>query len=91
MLKAVGGGAGEGSESVYKPQDFVTEYAATNPGEDIAESFALFILDPKNEAPQRKAEEKVSFFYKHSDLVSFRDEMRRGLVADIVRAKKAQR
>ena len=27
--------------------NFVTDYAATNPGEDIAESFAFFVLQSK--------------------------------------------
>jgi len=41
--------------------EFVSDYAATNPGEDIAESFATFVLKP---APSGDtlADQKVAFF-----------------------------
>jgi hypothetical protein len=29
------------------PESFITDYAATNPGEDIAESFTYFVLNGK--------------------------------------------
>jgi hypothetical protein len=60
------------SEFYEKYQDqFVTEYAATNPGEDIAESWTYFILTPK---PQGStiAEHKVLFFYEYPELVESR-------------------
>lgn len=95
-LAAVGGGAGDNGEaatSLYerKSNAFVTDYAATNPGEDIAESFALFILDLRNPAPQTVAERKVTFFYQFPDLVSFRADMRKALVTGIVRARRESR
>lgn len=53
---------------------FVTDYAATNPGEDIAESWTYFILAPK---PQGStiAEQKVLFFYEYPELVELRQQI----------------
>lgn len=50
---------------------FLTDYAATSPAEDIAESFAFFILSPR---PDRTsiAEEKILFFYEFPELVELR-------------------
>jgi hypothetical protein len=60
------------------PDAFVTDYAATDPSEDFAESFACFVLDP---APAGSAEKdrKIAFFYGYPDLVRDRDYLRRGL------------
>jgi hypothetical protein len=63
------------NEFYEKYQDqFVTSYAATNPGEDIAESWAYFILSPK---PQGStiAEQKILFFYENPELVELRLEI----------------
>jgi hypothetical protein len=92
-LAAVGGGAGENETDLYvrAPDRFVSEYAATNPGEDIAESFALFILDPKPQTTNTVAREKVAFFYAYPALTAFRTEMRTALVTGIVRNKRATR
>jgi hypothetical protein len=54
---------------------FVTEYAATNPGEDIAESFASFVFK-KQSTPHSVAEQKVQFFYAYPELVKMRDNVR---------------
>jgi hypothetical protein len=54
---------------------FVTEYAATNPAEDIAESFTYFVLQEKP-AGDTVAEEKVLFFYDYPELVSVRTHIR---------------
>jgi hypothetical protein len=87
------GGAGENETDLYvrAPDRFVSEYAATNPGEDIAESFALFILDPKPQTTNTVAREKVAFFYAYPALTAFRTEMRTALVTGIVRNKRATR
>lgn len=53
--------------------DFVTDYASTDPAEDIAESFTYFVLcDP----PEGDAvwEQKLNFFYRYPELVQFRAE-----------------
>jgi len=46
---------------IYQDQ-FVTKYAATSPVEDIAESWAFFVLSPKPEMTSI-ANEKIFFFY----------------------------
>lgn len=58
----------------YEDQ-FVTDYAATNPGEDIAESWTHFVI---NERPSGNsiADQKVRFFYDYPELVSLRDQIR---------------
>ncbi|MEM7028760.1 MAG: hypothetical protein AAF629_04140 [Chloroflexota bacterium] len=57
---------------------FVTEYASTNPGEDIAESFTFFVLKDKPDGAII-AEEKVRFFYEFDTLVEMRTQIRRQL------------
>ncbi|MEW9501001.1 hypothetical protein [Jeotgalibacillus marinus] len=51
--------------------EFVTDYAATHPSEDIAESWSYFVLSykPENETV---ADEKISFFYQYPELVELR-------------------
>ena len=53
---------------------FVSEYASTNPVEDIAETWVHFVLAPK---PTRDtvADQKVLFFYEHPELVQLRTEI----------------
>ena len=55
-----------GFYQVYKKQ-FVTSYAATNPDEDFAESFTVFVLTEK---PTKStiADQKILFFYAKSRL-----------------------
>jgi hypothetical protein len=53
---------------------FVTEYAATSPEEDIAESWAFFVLSPKPEL-NSIANEKILFFYEYPELVQLRQEI----------------
>lgn len=62
---------------------FLAEYAATNPAEDIAESFSIFV---EEEQPQdcrvSIAEQKICFFYGFPELVILRSQIRAG-VADL--------
>ncbi|MFC5602718.1 hypothetical protein [Sporosarcina koreensis] len=51
---------------------FISTYATVNPYEDIAESFAHFILTPYNDNPQTVPEKKVNFFYQFPELVEYR-------------------
>jgi hypothetical protein len=53
---------------------FVTDYAVTNPGEDIAESWAVFVTQPKPSG-ETIAEKKVLFFYRFPELVTLRNEI----------------
>ncbi len=63
------------------PDAFVSEYAATNPGEDIAESFAAFVFRKESAQVQTIAEKKMAFFKAYPELV----EMRRGLRTELAR------
>ncbi len=54
--------------------EFVTDYAATNPEEDIAESWTYFVLYPQP-AGNTIAEQKILFFYNYPDLVRLRAEI----------------
>jgi len=62
------------------PESFVTDYAATNPWEDIAESFTYFVLRSKPEW-DTIADEKLRFFYNYSELDSLRKQIRSNLAA----------
>jgi hypothetical protein len=57
---------------------FVTEYAATDPTEDFAESFAYFVLRTKPAASTERAK-KIQFFYAYPELVQDRDFLRKNL------------
>ena len=54
---------------------FVSEYAATNPGEDIAETFTIFVI---NDLPTGNsiAEQKVRYLYEFDELVTMRQRIR---------------
>jgi hypothetical protein len=53
---------------------FVTDYAPTNPEEDIAESWAFFVLGPKP-VGDSIAEQKALFFYQYPELVALRAQI----------------
>ena len=55
---------------------FVTNYAATNPGEDIAEVFATFVTMDSKPAGTTIAEKKILLMYEHSELVELRNYIR---------------
>lgn len=57
---------------------FLNDYAATDPVEDIAESWAAFVLEPtpvSNSIP----EQKISFFYNFPELVELRYQIIKGI------------
>ncbi|MDP3176860.1 MAG: hypothetical protein Q8M76_03080 [Spirochaetaceae bacterium] len=60
------------------PTAFITDYAATSPNEDLAESFASFVTEPKPAGKDEKAQ-KVLFFYAYPELVAYRDAMRKAM------------
>jgi hypothetical protein len=62
---------------------FVTDYAATNPAEDIAESWTAFILSPRPTG-QSIADDKVRFFYEFPELVRLRTQILAG-AQDVLR------
>lgn len=57
--------------------EFVDDYAATNPSEDIAESFAYFVFSPKPSG-DTLAEQKLLFFHEYPELVELRAEILAG-------------
>jgi len=57
----------------YQDQ-FLTDYAVTNPAEDIAESWTFFVLSPKPEL-NSIADEKILFFYEYPELVQLRQDI----------------
>jgi len=60
-----------------KHQDrFVTNYASTNPGEDIAEVFATFVTRNGGANGNSIAEQKIKLMYDHSELIQLRDFIR---------------
>ena len=68
------------------PDQFVTDYAATNPEEDIAESWAHFVLNPRPDG-DTIAEEKILFFYDYPELVTLREEIVSRTVSRVRRSK----
>ncbi len=63
----------------YKDQ-FVDDYAVTNPSEDIAETWAFFVLNPKPDG-NSIADQKISFFYNYPELVQLRQQILQNLCA----------
>ncbi len=61
------------------PRRFVTAYAATNPGEDIAESFAVFVTRHRRPAPTIIATRKVNFFWNRPAMRRLRSQIRANL------------
>jgi len=58
---------------IYEDQ-FLSDYAPTSPLEDIAESWAFFVLSPKPEL-NSIANEKILFFYEYPELVELRTKI----------------
>ena len=73
--------------TLYRQNKFVTEYASTNPEEDMAESFAYFVLEKKNKEREVK-DQKSAFYYQFPELVTIRDLMRSGVSSDVVRERR---
>jgi hypothetical protein len=59
---------------------FVDSYAATSPVEDIAESWAFFVLSPRP-AGTSIQDQKLLFFYQYPELVGLRQQILNGLCA----------
>ena len=57
---------------------FISDYAATNIKEDMAETFSYFILNPKPEG-NTIPYQKVAFFYQFPELTALRDYAIRGI------------
>jgi hypothetical protein len=59
---------------------FVDSYAVTNPSEDIAESWAFYILNPQPEGDS-VMEQKLKFFHEYPELVKLRSRILTSLCA----------
>lgn len=57
--------------------EFLTDYAAESPEEDIVESWTAFVLRPKIRKPRTIAHKKINFFYEFPELVEYRKMIRR--------------
>lgn len=68
--------SGEHDLYLQNPNDFINDYAATEPREDIAESFANFVFENKDETPNTQANQKIQFFYNYPELIQLRDDIR---------------
>jgi len=62
--------------------DFVSDYAATNLGEDFAESFMTFVLEDSFDGPSVAAQ-KLRFFTQYPELVELRDHIRTELGVEL--------
>lgn len=60
---------------------FVSDYAATNPGEDIVETFTYFFLKAEPSCTNRATigKQKVCMFYEYPTLKNIRIEIRENL------------
>ncbi|MCB1029446.1 MAG: hypothetical protein KDB24_16965 [Microthrixaceae bacterium] len=58
---------------------YVTDYAATNPVEDFAESFADWVVKQDRPQGDEVVDEKVSFFEDYPELIELRDNVREAL------------
>jgi hypothetical protein len=78
---------GSDTSKDYDKDEFVTEYAPSAPEEDIAESFAFFVLENDfNKSNVRN--EKVNFFNSYPELKEVRTAMRNVLAQDVIRMRK---
>jgi len=69
-------------ESLYYnyPQHFITEYAASNPVEDLAEHFAYFVIqNTPSTSSNSRIDQKLLFFYQFAPMVDLRNRIRKVL------------
>ncbi len=75
--------SGEGALAFYDKyaDQFVSDYAATNPEEDFAETFRVFVFEDKPTGGDVK-DQKVAWLHTFEDLVAYRADMRKALKLD---------
>ncbi len=86
----------EGYAAFYRKyrDRFVSEYAATNPGEDIAESFATYVV---GDVPTGNsvASQKIRFFDSFQELVALKQKIKANINFDVnlnnIRGVRSQR
>lgn len=71
-------------ENIYaeNPQAYVNRYAARNEGEDIAESFAYYILQKPPKRSRGQAEQKIAFFDQFPEFVTMQETVQNILFTD---------
>ncbi|WP_345802867.1 hypothetical protein AAIB33_07235 [Microbacterium sp. AZCO] len=62
----------ESVEERYDADEYVTEYAATNPDEDIAESFASWVVGDTEASVGTTVADKLAFFEDYPELVQLK-------------------
>lgn len=60
----------------FDENEFVTEYAATNPGEDLAEVFAEWVYADETSDGDRIVDQKMRFFDQFPELVAVHEHLR---------------
>jgi hypothetical protein len=60
------------------PDQFNSAYSAASPEEDLAESFSIFVLNPKPDG-ESTAVQKILFFYDFPELVQLREYVIQGM------------
>lgn len=58
---------------------FVTQYASTNPGEDIAEVFAYFVMRSNSAEGNTIADKKMQLLYDYNETVELRNYARKNI------------
>ncbi len=71
------------NEDKLKETAFTTEYGQINPVEDMAESFAAFILKTNKPQLQNVADRKIAFFYGFPEFTKLRKDIRKKLSLSI--------
>ncbi len=81
----------EFSQRVYRIYDnrFVSEYAASTPTEDFAESFAAFVIEDADPNQIDFYSKKRNFFYEYEELVKLRGHIRKGILKIIEKSNKS--
>ena len=80
---------GTNRTATYSESKFVSEYASSSPEEDIAESFAFYVLGA-NHSDASIREQKMNFFNSYPEIIKIRNDMRNVLASDIIRARKGK-
>lgn len=76
------GGRTDDPVAEYNEDEFVTEYASTNMIEDLAESFAFFVLRPAPNGSTIK-DQKIQLLYNNSEMVATRNRIRASLSTEL--------
>ena len=70
------------------PDDFVTDYAAKNIAEDLAETMRVYVLSNKPSSVVLVKDQKVSSFYEYETLNGLRDYIRENIESENLLTEK---